>query len=100
MLGGFIAWYTRPIRWEPLSCDTAATHFPIATAWHAGENEIRFYASPRIQVFGLGTRRFANVQLVAFGAYGCGPRYVFRRLSTAEMAQAARDWVAKQIGIQ
>jgi hypothetical protein len=83
---------------ERLPCDTAVTRFAIADAWRLGAHEIRFYASPRMPVRGVGERHFATVQLVAFGAYGCEPRYGVRLLTPDEMAQAARDWLAKQIG--
>lgn len=85
--------------WQPLPCDTA-TQFPIADAWRIDRHEIRFYAAPRIQVQGIGVRRYANVQLVALGAAGCGPRYGVRLLTPAEMARAVRDWVATQIGFR
>jgi hypothetical protein len=86
--------------WDRLPCDSAATHFPIAEAWRVGEHEIRFYASPRIPERGTAVRRFANVQLVAFGAFGCGPRYDVRLMTPAEVARATRDWLSRQMGFQ
>jgi hypothetical protein len=83
---------------EPLPCDSAVTHFPIAEAWRVGAQEIRFYAAPRMTVRGVGVRRFATVRLLSFGTYGCGPRYGVRLLTPAEVAQVTRDWLARQIG--
>jgi len=100
------AWITDSVRqslarqrWIRLSCDTSATHFPIADAWRVGSHEIRLYASPRSER-DTATRWFTNVQLVAFGAFGCGPRYDVRLMTPAELAQATRDWLARQAGFQ
>jgi hypothetical protein len=85
---------------EPLPCDSAVTGFPVAQAWHLGAREIRLYAAPRLTERGLGVRRYATVQLLSFGAFGCGPRYSVRLLTPAEFVQATRDWLAKQVGFQ
>jgi len=84
--------------WERLPCDTAVMRVPIADAWRLGAHEIRFYAWPQMREGGIVERRFATVQLVAFGAHGCEPRYGVRLLTPAEMAQTARAWLAKQVG--
>jgi hypothetical protein len=84
--------------WERLPCDTAVMRVPIADAWRLGAREIRFYAWPRMGEGGIVERRFATVQLVAFGANGCEPRHEVRLLTPAEMAQAAQAWIARAIG--
>lgn len=83
-----------------LPCDTAATHFPTAQAWRAGQHEIRVYAEPERPVSRADARPYLSVQLLPFGADGCGPRYVTRLITGAELARAAEEWMAEQIGIK
>jgi hypothetical protein len=70
----------------------------IANAWRLEPHEIRFYAWPQMREGGRVERRYATVQFVAFGANGCEPRSDVRVSTPAEMAQAARIWLATQIG--
>jgi len=84
---------------QALPCDPTATHFPVAEAWRLGNRELRLYAAPRVPS-DMGVRRYVSVQIVAFGAFGCGARYYRRLLTRAEIARAAHDWLVKQIGLQ
>jgi hypothetical protein len=85
--------------WEPLPCDTAVTHFPIAEAWRIGDEEVQLYAAPAVKVYEGGTRGVLTVQLVPYGGGSCGPRYRRRLLTPDEMAQRVHAWVSEQIGL-
>lgn len=83
-----------------LPCDAADTDFPIAQAWRAGQHQIRLYATPGLPVRPTNVRPYLSVQLLSFGAPGCGPRYVGRQVTAAELARVVEDRVTGQIGLR